>query len=118
MLLYNTQRAVFKNEDKCTLLCDITLPCGAEDRELGERVARFYKSLYDAIYSSAKDLAARITPQNGRLVKLTIRSKHSFKKHRVLVRRTCVVSVEGAAVKNMVFIDKFHINVTKQRNIP
>ena len=118
MLLYNTKRAVFKNEDKCTLLCDITLPCGAEDRELGERVARFYKSLYDAIYSSAKDLAVRITPQNGRLVKLAVRSDHSIKKRRILVRRTCVISVAGAAVKNRVFIDKFHINMTKQRNIP
>ncbi len=118
MLLYSTQRAVFKNGDKCTLLCDITLPCGAEDEVLGNRVLRFYKSLYDVIYSSAKDYASRITPQNGRLIKLDVKCEHRLKRGKLLVKRTCTIRLDEVELKKRVFVDKFHINVTKQRNIP
>lgn len=118
MLLYNTQRAVFKNGDGCTLLCDITLPCGAEDGELNKRIARFYKSLYEVVCSTAKEYVGRTSSPNGCLIKLNVRCEERVKGGKLIVKRTCVVSMNGVDLKRRVFVDKFSINVTKQRNIP
>ena len=118
MLLYNTQRAVFKNGDKCTLLCSVSLPCGAADAKLGNLVSRYYKDLYGTIYSSAKSYAGRIVPLNGRLVTLNIKCEHCVKKRKIFVQRTYSISYGGAVTKKKTFVDKFSINMTKQRNIP
>ena len=118
MLLYNTQRAVLKGGERSTLLCNITLPCGTDDKLLNDRISRFYKDLYSAIYSLAKAYIGSISPPNGRLATLDIRCEERVKRGKLSVKRTCVVSCAGVVLKKRVFVDKFSINMTKQRNIP
>jgi hypothetical protein len=118
MLLYSTRTAVFKNGDKSTLLCKITLPSGTCGEGIRGDVVGFYKGIYEATYLLAREYAAHISPRDNRLFTLKVSCAQSIKKGVLKLRRTYKITGEGNVIKEMTFTDKFKINVIKQRNIP
>lgn len=118
MLLYSTRTAVFRNEEKSTLLCKITLPCGAEDEKLDGIIAEYYQAIYEETYASARAYAARISPPDNRLATFTVACEHGIKKGVLTVKRSYKISYCGSKVKEREFTDKFSKNMIKQRNIP
>ena len=115
MLLYSTRTAVFKNGDKSTLWCRITLPTGAEDEELGARIADFYKEIYNATYSAAREYAERISVSDGRLVTLDISCTHAYKNDRILVKRTYTITGKAGAIAQRSFVDGFALKYDKTK---
>ena len=113
MLLYSTRTAVFKNGDKSTLLCRITLPIGAEDESLCAVIFKLYKEIYNATYSAAKEYAARISPTDGRLFTVAVTSRESIKKGALVLKRTYKIAGDDGNVTERTFIDKFKVKCDK-----
>ena len=116
MLLYSTRTAVFKNGDKSTLLCRITLPTGAEDESLSAEVSKLYKEIYSATYSAAKEYAVRISPPGGRLFTLTVTSSEKIKKSTLILKRTYKITSTDGTVVERAFVDRFKAKYDKTNN--
>ena len=116
MLLYSTRTAVFKNGDKSTLICRITLPTGAEDEGLSAEVSELYSEIYNATYSAAKEYATRISPPEGRLFTFTVTSAESIKKGTLILKRTYKITSTDSTVIERVFVDKFKVKCDKTNN--
>ena len=116
MLLYSTRTAVFKNGDKSTLLCRITLPTGAEDESISARISELYKEIYNVTYSAAKEYAARISPADGRLFTFNVTSRESIKKGRLILKRTYKITGADGAVTERAFVDRFKVKCDKTNN--
>ena len=113
MLLYSTRTAVFKNGDKSTLLCRITLPTGAEDESLSAGISKLYKEIYNATYSAAKEYAVRISPPEGRLFTFTVTSIEKIKKGTLILKRTYKIAGDDGNVTERTFVDKFKVKCDK-----
>ena len=116
MLLYSTRTAVFKNGDKSTLLCRITLPTGAEDESLSAEVSELYREVYNATYSAAKEYAVRISPPEGRLFTFTVTSIEKIKNGTLILKRTYKITSTDSAVMERTFVDRFKVKCDKTNN--
>ena len=116
MLLYSTRTAVFKNGDKSTLLCRITLPTGAEDESLSAEVSELYREVYNATYSAAKEYATRISPPEGRLFTFTVTSSEKIEKGTLILKRTYKITSTDGTVIERALVDKIKVKCDKTNN--
>ena len=117
MLLYSTRTAVLKNnEGKSVLLCKITLPTGADEAEVDERISGFYKSIYDTTYAAAKEYALRISGTASSLAIFSVMCEDLVKNDKLILRRTYTLSDSASPSKVRTFKDKFNIKCDKTKN--